>query len=194
MDLRLGLVFFCGAAGVLLLGDGVRTSPEVSAPTDVCIVATPTRYDPASGIALHAPRPVPPDARCPVCGMYPARAKGWAAQVVFDNGDTQFFDSPLSLYEYLQDVGRYTPGRSVNDIAARYVTAADTGAWIEASAAVYVQGSDAVGPMRAGNLPAFAQRQAAQRFARERGGVVLAAADITPELVQDLGGRPMHRH
>lgn len=194
MDLRLGLVSFCVAAGVLLMGDGVRTSPVAPAPVDVCIVAPPTRYDPASGIALHAPRSVPPDARCPVCGMYPARAKGWAAQVVFDDGDTQFFDSPLSLYEYLQDVGHYTPGRTAKDIAASYVTAVDTGTWIAASTASYVHGSTAVGPMRAGNLPAFAQRQAAQRFAHERGGVVLAAGDITPGLLQNLSGRMVHQH
>ncbi|MFZ3127428.1 MAG: nitrous oxide reductase accessory protein NosL [Rhodoferax sp.] len=194
MGLRLGLVFFCVAAGVLLLGDGVRTRPLVATPEDVCLVAPPTRYDPASGIALHAARSVPPDARCPVCGMFPARAPEWAAQVIFDNGDTQFFDSPLSLYAYLQDVGHYTPGRSAKDITASYVTAVDTRDWIAASAAVYVHGSTAVGPMRGGNLPAFAQRQAAQRFARERGGVVLAASDITPELLRQLGGGTVHPH
>lgn len=194
MGLRLDLILGCFAVGAILLGDGARTSPAVVAPEDVCIVAPPTPYRPASGLGLHAPRPVPPDARCPVCGMYPARAKGWAAQVVFDNGDTQFFDSPLSLYQYLQDVGHFTPGRSASEIAASYVTAVDTGAWIAASTATYVYGSSAVGPMRAGNLPAFAQREAAQRFAHERGGVALAAKGITPELVLGLTAGPLHQH
>ncbi|WP_296447906.1 nitrous oxide reductase accessory protein NosL, partial [Rhodoferax sp. UBA5149] len=123
---------------------------------------------------LHAPRPVPADARCPVCGMYPARSLEWAAQVVFDNGDTQFFDSPLTLFIYLQDVGRYTRGRQASEIAARYVSDASSGAWINAVDAVYVSGSAAVGPMRAGNLPAFADAAAAQRFASARGGLLLA--------------------
>lgn len=190
---RLGWVLFCVAAVGLLMGDSVRTSP-VAAPEDVCIVAPPTPYNPASGVALHGPRVVPTDARCPVCGMYPARAKGWAAQVVFDNGDTQFFDSPLSLYQYLQDVGRYTPGRSAQDIVASYVTAVDADTWITADAASYVYGSSALGPMRSGNLPAFSQRQAAQEFARARGGVVLSAEGITPQLLETLSATPRHRH
>ena len=190
---RLGWVLFCAAAVGLLMGDSVRTT-SVAAPEDVCIVAPPTPYNPASGVALHAPRVVPVDARCPVCGMYPARAKGWAAQVVFDNGDTQFFDSPLSLYQYLQDVGRYTPGRSAQDIVASYVTAVDADTWITAGAASYVYGSSALGPMRSGNLPAFAQRQAAQQFARARGGVVLSAEGITPQLLETLSATPRHRH
>ena len=190
---RLGWVLFCAAAVGLLMGDSVRTAP-VAAPEDVCIVAPPTPYNPASGVGLHSPRVVPVDARCPVCGMYPARAKGWAAQVVFDNGDTQFFDSPLSLYQYLQDVGRYTPGRSAQDIVASYVTAVDADTWITADAASYVYGSSALGPMRSGNLPAFSQRQAAQEFARARGGVVLSAEGITPQLLETLSATPRHRH
>ena len=190
---RLGWVLFCVAAVGLLMGDSVRTAP-VAAPEDVCIVAPPTPYNPSSGVALHAPRVVPTDARCPVCGMYPARAKGWAAQVVFDNGDTQFFDSPLSLYQYLQDVGRYTPGRSAQDIVASYVTAVDADTWITAGAASYVYGSSALGPMRSGNLPAFSQRQAAQEFARARGGVVLSAEGITPQLLETLSATTRHRH
>lgn len=190
---RLGWVLFCAAAVGLLMGDSVRTAP-VAAPEDVCIVAPPTPYNPASGVGLHSPRVVPVDARCPVCGMYPARAKGWAAQVVFDNGDTQFFDSPLSLYQYLQDVGRYTPGRSAQDIVASYVTAVDADTWITAGAASYVYGSSALGPMRSGNLPAFSQRQAAQEFARARGGVVLSAEGITPQLLETLSATPRHRH
>lgn len=163
-------------------------------PQDVCIVAPPTPYDPASGLGLHAPRPVPKDARCPVCGMYPARNLDWAAQVVFANGDTHFFDSPLSLYQYLHDVPRFNPGRSGTDIARRYVTAVDTRGWVDADHASYVLGSSAWGPMRAGNLPAFAQREAAQRFAQQRGGQVLAAHEVTPQVVQSLSTGPVHRH
>ncbi|MGE5332247.1 MAG: hypothetical protein ACM3Q3_10845, partial [Nitrospirota bacterium] len=54
-------------------------APEIEA--DVCVVAPPTPYNPASGLPLQAARPVPADVRCPVCGMYPARSPDWAAQV-----------------------------------------------------------------------------------------------------------------
>lgn len=77
--------------------------------------------------------------------MFPARSPDWAAQVIFSNGDAQFFDSPLSLFSYLQDVGRYTRGRDAGQIVARYVSDADSGRWIDARSAMYVDGSAARG-------------------------------------------------
>lgn len=169
--------------------------------SDVCIVAPPTPYDPATGLAPTAARAMPADARCPVCGMFPARSPQWAAQIIFTNGDAQFFDSPLSLFMYLQDVARYSPGRSAGQIAAHYVTDATGPAgggkdtpWIDALSAYYVHGSSAKGPMRAGNLPAFATRQAAQAFAAQRGGTVLAFGAIDAALVAQLAGRGGHDH
>ncbi len=183
--------------GCLLLTPWRTRSPDaalLAAAGEVCVVAPPIPYDPKSGLGLHTPRPVPADARCPVCGMYPARSREWAAQVIFDNGDTQFFDSPLSLFIYLQDVGHYTRGRRAGEIAASYVSDADSGAWISAADAVYVSGSTATGPMRAGNLPAFTSAAAAQRFASVRGGLLLEARQISPQLLQDLNGRRRHAH
>lgn len=165
---------------------------------DVCIVAPPTPYDPASGLPLAAARSVPADARCPVCGMYPARARAWAAQVIFADGDAYFFDSPLSLMQYLGQVAHYTRGRTPEGIVARYVTDTDTGAWLDAQKAVYVTGSSALGPMRAGNLPAFADTAAAQRFTQQRGGKVLGFADVDAALLQSLAPQrsnaPTHGH
>ncbi|HEX2010132.1 MAG TPA: nitrous oxide reductase accessory protein NosL [Roseateles sp.] len=182
----------------LLLGSQGASSPPQAKPepgAEVCVFAPPTPHDPRSGLALLAPRPVPADARCPVCGMFPARAPDWAAQVIFDNGDTQFFDSPLSLFIYLQDVGRYTRGRRAGEIAASYVRANRGGGWLLARDAVFVQGSAALGPMRAGNLPAFADRASAQRFAAEQGGDLLTPAQITPQLLARLDTRrASHRH
>jgi len=161
---------------------------------DVCIVAPPTRYDPASGLPPTAARAIPADARCPVCGMFPARSREWAAQVIFDNGDAQFFDSPLSLFMYLQDVARYSPGRSAAQIVARYVTDVPSRTWVDAAGAWYVHGSSARGPMRAGNLPAFAERAFAERFAAQRGGEVLGFGAIDGALIAPLAGQGGHGH
>ena len=198
----LGSLYWVSLAGLVLMGGLLltpwrTTSPDaalLAAAGEVCVVAPPIPYDPKSGLGLHAPRSVPADARCPVCGMYPARSAEWAAQVIFDNGDTQFFDSPLSLYIYLQDVGHYTRGRQAGEIAASYVSDTDSGAWIRAADAVYVSGSTAVGPMRAGNLPAFSSAAAAERFAGARGGLLLEAGQISPQLLQDLNGARRHAH
>ena len=66
--------------------------------------------------------------------------------------------------------------------------------WTDARQAVYVQGSSAIGPMRAGNLPAFASVEAATQFAQQRGGIVVTFQDIDPAVVQRLGGQRRHEH
>ena len=182
--------------GVACLGGSQlprRQAPQ-DLPDDVCVVAPPTPYDPTSGLPPNAAREVPLDARCPVCGMYPARSRAWAAQVIFADGDAQFFDSPLSLLLYLDNVAHYTRGRSADAIVARYVTDAATRQWIAAEQAFYVHGSSALGPMRAGNLPALASADAARQFARQRGGRVLAFGEIDAALLRSLapGGHSAH--
>ena len=159
---------------------------------DFCVVAPPTPYDPALGLALTAARAVPVGARCPVCGMYPARSPDWAGQIIFSNGDAQFFDSPVSLLLFLNDVPRYSAGRSSDDIVARYVTDVTSKEWIDAGAACYVYGSNAMGPMRAGNLPAFAQRSAAEAFAQQRGGTVHVLGAIDAPMLQTMS--TLHQH
>lgn len=190
--LRIALPLLVLAAGLLLLSG--RASPRVveAPPGEVCLFAPATPYDPGSGLERHAARPVPAEARCPVCGMFPARSPDWAAQVVFDNGDAYFFDSPLSLFLYLQDVARYSRGRSAAQIAARYVRVDQGAAWLAADRAVYVLGSSAAGPMRAGNLPAFSDADAARRFAGQRGGELLRAGQITAQMLSRLDGRSAH--
>lgn len=186
------------AAVAALLGVRRFGFPGVSAPeeppAELCVVAPALPYDPASGLPPHAPRPVPADARCPVCGMYPARDLRWAAQVIYTDGAVHFFDSPLTLYQFLHDVDLYGGGRSATDIAGRWVTDIETGQWIDADRAFHVHGSDALGPMRAGNLPAFATPAAAQRFAQARGGRMLPAAGIDRTVLRELENRGRHSH
>ena len=177
--------------GGLLLQGAQPPPPALALATplaeaDVCVVAPPTPYDAASGQPLDAARSVPAGVRCPVCGMFPARFPDWAAQVIFANGDAHFFDSPLSLFLYLGNVARYSPGRSASDIVARYVTDGAGSGWTDAAAAHYVHGSAARGPMRAGDLPAFASAQEAERFATERGGQVLAFGGVDAALLASL--------
>lgn len=169
-----------------------RTGSEP--PSDVCLVAPTFSYDTTSGLPLSAAREVPPDARCPVCGMFPARQRRWAAQVIFDNGDVQYLDSPLSLFLYLQRVPRYTAGQSAASIVASYVTDLDTGAWTPAGQAWYVHGSGRMGPMRSGNLPAFATLDQARAFAAREGGEWLTATRLRQGLPASLQRLAPHAH
>lgn len=153
---------------------------------DICIVpparimaATP--WDPASGLDRHAARAVPPQARCPVCGMYPARYPRWASQLIYEDGAAHFFDSPVDLLLFASEPARYDPERASATIAARYLSDYRKGGWIPADEAWLVWGSRVHGPMRGADLPAFASAQDAGAFAAEHGGEVLRFEAIDGE-------------
>ena len=183
-----GVAFMLLAAGS---GDAHTFDPLAE---DICIVAPPIPHDPASSLSVLAARPVPPHARCPVCGMYPARAPRWTAQLIFRDGAAQFFDSPASLFIFVRNMQRYTSAYGSTDVAASFVTDATSGDWIATHEAHFVHGSDALGPMRDGNLPAFASRATATAFAAERGGVVLPVSAITDELLRAFDRSRHARH
>ena len=183
-----GVTFMLLAAGS---GDAHPFDPLAE---DICIVAPPIPHDPASALPVLAARPVPAHARCPVCGMYPARAPRWAAQLIFKDGAAQFFDSPASLFIFVRNMQRYTSAYGSTDVAASFVTDATSGDWIATHEAHFVHGSDALGPMRDGNLAAFASRATATAFAAERGGVVLPVSAITDELLHAFDRSRHARH
>ena len=175
-------------------GEREAAAAPAAPPDEVCIVAPTQAYDPASGLPPEAPRAVPEQARCPVCGMFPARHPRWAAQAIFDDGAVQYLDSPLSLFLYLQRVARYAPGRSEAQLRAVYVSDWAGGGWVALERAVFVAGSRQAGPMRAGNLPAFADAAQAREFARREGGRLMDAAALRRELPAELRALAPHRH
>lgn len=182
-------------AAAQLLPRDPKPAPNVDhVANDLCIVAPATPYDPASGLDLLDPRPIPAEARCPVCGMYPARNPRWAAQVIFKDGAAHFFDSPADLLAFLQNVERRDRNYGGGDVAMTFVTDFESGQWTEAGHAFFVHGSTLVGPMRDADLPAFASRKAADALAAERGGKVLRFAEFTPEIIQSLSRNLHHRH
>ena len=153
--------------------------------------------DARSGLAPDAPRPVPADARCPVCGMFPARQPLWAGQAVYRDGAAHFFDSPVDLMQFLTAVERYSAGRSAADVHTSWVTDAAGRGWVELTKAWFVHGSDALGPMRRGDLPAFADEAGAAEFASRRGGRVLTFEAVTPAILKSLAverGAGLHEH
>lgn len=186
------------ALGAALAARAVGSSSARGAPApateEVCIVAPPTPHDPASGLVPLAARPAPADARCPVCGMYPARHPRWAAQAVFDDGAAQFFDTPAHLFLYLQDVSRYQRGRTLEAVRALYAADHRGTSWLALDDAVFVQGSRALGPMRTEDLPAFASAEAATAFIAEAGGTPVRAAALRRSLPTGLRAQAPHRH
>lgn len=170
----------------------VRNPDQVT--NALCIVAPATPYDAASGLDMLTPKSIPADARCPVCGMYPARFPRWAAQTVFKDGASHYFDSPVDLFAFLQKIDRFNKRYTQEDIAVSYVTDFETGQWIEVGSAFFVHGSAVLGPMRTADLPAFSTRQSADTFARSHNGKVLAYTQVSPELIQSMNRNLHHRH
>lgn len=181
----LGAVFVIASIAAWWMPQAETNDNGFNPADDFCIVAPATPYDPSSGLAIHEPRSVPDDARCPVCGMYPARYPHWAAQTIFEDGATQFFDSPVNLLVFLRNPPRYS-GYAVTDIVASFVNDVPNQTWIRADEAFYVHGSSALGPMREGNLPTFSARETAERFAAERGGIVLTINEISDKILDSL--------
>jgi len=190
-----GVVFAVAIAAVLLLPRSKPAGQDLDHITnDLCIVAPATPYDSGSGLDMLDPRPIPAEARCPVCGMYPSRFPRWAAQLIFKDGDAHFFDSPVDLFAFQQRIDRHDKSHTLDDVAVSYASDFESGQLIEAQQAFFVHGSSALGPMRDADLPAFASRKAAEAFSRQHGGKVLAFAEITPELIRSLNRNLHHRH
>ena len=111
--------------------------------------------------------------RCPVCGMYPARYPGWAAQIVFKDLSMTALESPAELFRFLQNMKKYDAKHSASDIVKIYATDYEQRSWIDAKQAFYVQGSRVKGPMGDG-LPAFSSKSSAESFAKQLGGNVMS--------------------
>lgn len=145
-----------------------------------------------AGAERPAPQAVPAEARCPVCGMYPARFPAWAAQVHLRDGSIRFFDSPVEFFRWLGDLRRYGQGVAAGDIVAGYVTDHVAGGWLAVGDAWYVRGSSVGGPMREDALPAFATREAAAAFVAQNGGELLAFTEAVAAVA--MGGAHGHHH
>lgn len=162
------LVVRCMLAGLLSLQFGIAASAE------------------------RVPVEVTKEMRCPVCGMYPAQYPMWRAQIIFKDNDARVFDSPVDMFRFLRVMPMFDKGHAATDVDAVFVTDFLKRNWIDGRSAFFVAGSDAKGPMREANLPAFADRQAATAFAAEHGGNVVLFAEVTRELLRALGGAAHH--
>jgi copper chaperone NosL len=132
----------------------------------------------------HPQQPVTPTAtdKCAVCGMFVAKYPGWIAEVIYKDGSVAFFDGPKDLVTYYFNIKNYTPQKSREEIAAMYVTAYYTGAFINAATALYVTGSDVMGPMGREFIP-FSDDAEAREFKRDhKGEKIVAFKQLTPRL------------
>ena len=124
------------------------------------------------------------------CGMNLAEHEGPKGQVILAEGHDPFWFSSARdtlAFTMMPDEPKDYAAVYVSDMA-RAPSWADPGAdnWVEARQAVYVVGSKARAGMGGSEIVPFSTREAAEAFAAEQGGTVLAFDELTPEQV--LGG------
>lgn len=137
------------------------------------------------GLAADAVMPPPGDRdKCPVCGMFVKPYPEWTAAVVYRDGHAHYFDGAKDLFKFLQAPGKYGPHQPEN-VTGIFVTEYYDLAAIEARAAVFVVGSDVLGPMGRELVP-LKTAPDAQEFIRDHGGRMVRFDDITPELIRGL--------
>lgn len=151
----------------------------------------------ALALALAAGPATAPDAgrvapgpkdKCPVCGMFVARYPDWLAGMSFADGARFVFDGPKDLLKFWLDPARYLPARRREDVVSLFVTDYYGLAQVNARSALYVVGSDVLGPMGRELVP-FARREDAEEFLRDhRGERILRFDEVTPALVASLDG------
>jgi nitrous oxide reductase accessory protein NosL len=140
---------------------------------------------PAPAGQMAPPEP-PPQAKCPVCGMFVAKYPDWVSSLTFKDGKTVYFDGPKDLFSYYLDPGKYGPAVKRSDIAFLYVKDYYSLLAIDGLQAFYVSDSDVTGPMGKELVP-FAKQADAEGFLTDhKGKKVLRFGDITPAFLKSL--------
>jgi nitrous oxide reductase accessory protein NosL len=132
--------------------------------------------------------PLHPDEheRCPVCGMLVALYPEWNSQVRHGDGSTVFFDGCKDLFKYLLSFDRYAPQKDRKNVTAVYVTNYYDGEVIAARTALFVVGSNVLGPMGSELVP-HRSIEAAEDFLKDHNGrQILRFDEITEAVLLNL--------
>jgi nitrous oxide reductase accessory protein NosL len=134
---------------------------------------------------LDLPDPQPTDT-CPVCGMFVAKYRAWAATVVYRDDHAHHFDGTKDMFKYLFDMPKWAPGHRPEDIDRIGVTEYYSLTRIDAHQAYYVIGSDVRGPMGHELIPLESEADAAEFLQDHKGKRILRFDQVSAELLQKL--------
>lgn len=144
-----------------------------------------------TSVGYSAPvNPVSSAEKCPVCGMFVAKYEQWLAQMVIGNNKPLVFDGVKDMMAYYFDSGRY--GDAADTSAAEiWVRNYYTLDYIDGRKALYVIGSDVLGPMGDELIP-FATEQEAENFKKDHHGKeILRFDEITAARVMEMKQKHM---
>ncbi|MBF0318186.1 MAG: nitrous oxide reductase accessory protein NosL [Nitrospirae bacterium] len=103
----------------------------------------------AISVAAYAAEPQKPSQsdKCAVCGMLVAPHSKWLSQIIFKDGTAVFFDGPKDMFKFYFDIPKHAPKKTLADVSDIYVTDYYSAKTVKAQDAVFVIGSDVMGPM-----------------------------------------------
>jgi nitrous oxide reductase accessory protein NosL len=123
---------------------------------------------------------------CPVCGMLVSKYPNWIAMVTYKDGHAHYFDGAKDVFKYLGDLSKYAPGHKASDISGIWVTEFYGLTKIDARKALYVIGSDVLGPMGNEFVP-LENRNDAEDFLKEhKGNRIVTFEQATPDMAFKL--------
>lgn len=126
---------------------------------------------------------------CPVCGMQVNAGDPWAAEIRYSDGTKLMFESPGDMLAFYTSPTRYSVNewlKEKGNINGLLLKDYNTRQQIEATDAALVVKSRVDGPMGPDVFP-FSTREAAELFAGNNGGTLIRLADVTVELIRELG-------
>lgn len=119
---------------------------------------------------------------CPVCGMIVSKYPNWVAVVTWKDGHAHFFDGAKDMFKFLFDLPKYAPGHRQEQITGIYVTDFYNLERMNGRQALYVIGSDVLGPMGHEFVPLANQADADDFLKEHKGRRVLSFAEVTANL------------
>jgi nitrous oxide reductase accessory protein NosL len=125
--------------------------------------------------AQAVPKPGAKDL-CPVCGMLVSKYTNWVAVVTWKDGHAHFFDGAKDMFKFLHDLPKYAPNHRKEDIVGIFVTDFYNLERIDARKALFVIGSDVLGPMGHEFVP-LASKVDADDFLKDHKGKRIIAFD-----------------
>ena len=134
--------------------------------------------------------PVGAEEKCPVCGMFVAKYEQWLAQIVDGNQRPLVFDGVKDMMAYYFNGDRYG-GNSDMSKAEIWVRNYYTLDYIDGRSALYVVGSDVLGPMGDELIP-FSTRKEAENFKSDHHGTAILSFDqITSSQIMEMKKKHM---
>ncbi len=125
---------------------------------------------------------------CPVCGMLVSKYPHWVATIVYKDGHAHHFDGAKDLFKFWFDPPKYAAGHSREQMARITVTDYYSLQPIDAKTALYVIGSDVLGPMGHEFVPLASMADAEDFMKEHKGKRILRFDQITQELPLQLDG------